>query len=121
MDAIFNSLPRNLSLHVVDVGGMLGDCCLWTAHRAVGLESRTGVQRLLRCTTFEEDSLWAALAQATMRVNRLSDSNVVRKMGVAAEAGPDTLDGLLAPRSDAGADIIHDSIGEELGIKYAKP
>ena len=104
MDAIFNSLLRNLSLNVVDVGGMLGDCCLRTAHRALDFESRTCMQRLLRCTTFEGDSLWTALAQATKRVNRLSDSNDVRKVGVAAGAGLDTLDGLLAPRFEAGAD-----------------
>ena len=104
MDAIFNSLLRSLRLHVVDVGDMLGDCCLWIAHRAADLENRTGMQRLLRCTNFDGDILCTALAQATKRVNRLSDSNVVRKVGVAAEAGPDTLDGLLAPRFDTGAD-----------------
>eukprot|EP00927_Polykrikos_kofoidii_P050242 TRINITY_DN44162_c0_g1_i1.p1 TRINITY_DN44162_c0_g1~~TRINITY_DN44162_c0_g1_i1.p1 ORF type:complete len:755 (-),score=100.29 TRINITY_DN44162_c0_g1_i1:23-2287(-) len=92
LELILGALPTSVPVHVVDVGGMLGDCCLWSSVRTAGAGRR------LRCSMYEPDQLWAQLAAATMHINGIEDQIVVRCMPVLPR-GPFSLDYLLLPRA----------------------
>mmetsp|Transcript_110953 Transcript_110953/g.353486 ORF Transcript_110953/g.353486 Transcript_110953/m.353486 type:complete len:658 (-) Transcript_110953:135-2108(-) len=105
MDLLLKTLPPRSPIHIVDVGGMLGDCCLWSLQRALvvrrGGASRQGRARgahaaAVRCTVLESNAFWASLAGQTSELNadRFGTSLSVWPYA-AASSGHCTLDRLL--------------------------
>ncbi|CAJ1398458.1 unnamed protein product [Effrenium voratum] len=103
VDTLLEFLP-GVRVNVVDVGSMLGDCCLWS---------------LLRhgrgwCKAFESNELWVRLAMATLQLNGLSQEMSVNHMEITPD-GPRSLDSILGDSQDALVLKIHTD-GNELGL-----
>lgn len=77
-------------INVVDVGSMLGDCCLWTLKRT---------RPLGLCRAFESNMLWARLATTSAELNGFRKEMQISEVLVRPE-GPNSLDALLM--SDLG-------------------
>eukprot|EP00435_Cladocopium_sp_Y103_P014891 s3055_g3.t1 len=79
-------------INVVDVGSMLGDCCLWTLKREAA--SGRGL-----CRAYESNLLWARLATTSAELNGFRKEMLISEVLVRPE-GPNSLDALLL--SDLG-------------------
>merc|ERR1712232_510395 len=73
VDATLHEAASKQHLRIIDVGGMLGDCCLWASRRVSLTNSKGSHQRSLSCTIFEVNPLYAELAGRTAEANDMRD------------------------------------------------
>ncbi|CAE7322573.1 unnamed protein product [Symbiodinium sp. CCMP2456] len=114
-DTALEMLPKSFRIHVVDIGPMLGDCCLWSLRR----QDVAGASRG-QCWAYEANEVWVRLAAASAQLNDLKQAMQVQH-GRIAETGQMSLDSLLRQKlsgftsKDFVALKVHTD-GRELGI-----
>ncbi|CAK9113438.1 unnamed protein product [Durusdinium trenchii] len=116
-DTLVEFLPQKTAIQVVDVGSMLGDCCLWTLKR---LGDMSGAWRSPRCRAYESDELWARLALTSAELNALSHAMTVHHVMVSAR-GQSSLDALLSDLGDDPWVLKIHTDGSELDLLQGAP
>eukprot|EP00434_Breviolum_minutum_P000201 symbB.v1.2.000170.t1/scaffold9.1/size550961/26 len=91
-DTLVEFVP-NRRIQVVDVGSMLGDCCLWTLKRREQWAA-LGWSQHGSCRAYESNELWVRLAGTTAELNGFREEMQVNHLTVLPE-GSTSLDTLL--------------------------